>query len=128
VSSTGTRFFVVAVTVALDEAHGIDRSDVASAFIAVDSVATARVSADGTSVVYRADIAARTPEEAVEPALEPARRVASRLGITHRPLGAQVEEEDPHATLPTGRRVVLRATRLDAQRSTTTSPSSTDTG
>jgi hypothetical protein len=122
--------YVVAVTVAFEHRHVVERIDLADALMLVESVATARISADGNSAVYRADIGADSPEDAVPLALEPARQVAAALGIGHHALTAQVEEDDAGIDDPTGRRVVLRSRAYDVggHRSTTTWPSSTETG
>jgi hypothetical protein len=104
----------------------IDAVRAADAFMTIDEIATVRVSSDGNTAVYRADVGADTAEGAVPGALSPAQSVAARLQAEHWLLGLTIEEDDETVTTLTGRRVVLYSE--PERRSTTTRPSSTDTG
>jgi hypothetical protein len=100
--------YVATVTVGFADATRLVVRAIADALMDVPAVATARVSPDGGSAIYRVDVEADAVESAAAAAVAPASKVTDALGIDHRILTVDVEEEAEEVPY-THRSVVFRS-------------------
>ena len=99
------RPFLATVIASFGTASG-RTAEIADALMLVPEVSTVRVEDGGRSTVYRADLVASSPAEAVPGAGAPAARAAELLHAPFRLLSVAIEEDDDSVPR-TGRGVVL---------------------